>query len=482
MEKKSGFQSINAANVVPFGQNQKPVELYNLEIEQMVLGAILADNLKFEQAAAFITADSFYAPPHARIWEEIKKKIDNAEKASPVTLNPIFKDSDDLKDNGGAEYLVGLVAGLILPDVEECAKIIRDFALRRTMLEAVETCAASIKTNPSIFQSLQPLEIAIHQAAEASGQNFTDPAACWLSTVQYIEKVRNGEITVQKTKFNAVDEILGGVKKGCLYVLAGATGMGKTAFALNIADNIAQDGKVLYFSIEMGESQLQSRRAAAKTGISIKKQDIAITLTNDEMRALAAHKATPNLIFVDKAHDLSSISNMARKFIRKFPDARLVVVDYLQLLNGNPKLQRVHQIEEITKALKKLSIKINLPIILLSQLSRGVSGRDNKRPMLSDLRDSGAIEQDADVVMFVYREEYYLRHEKPIRQKNERESDFNSRLAEHYSKQDSLNGKAEILIEKNRYGETGVANMNWDGQRTQFSDIDSPIYNQNDFF
>lgn len=484
MEKKSGFQS-ESAKVLSF--QPRDVQLFNLQAEQIVLGAILYKNLNFETAATYLTEDSFYSPAHRIIWTEAKKKIDAAQKASVITLSPNLKGFSEFDDVGGSDvYLADLVSGLIAPemtDVDGCSKIIRDYYLRRTMLGAIEDAAQSIKTNPSIYQSLQPLEIAMHKAAEQAGTPLPEPKDSWLSTVSFIEKTRNGELKVQETKFNALDDIIGGLQNGCLYVLAGATGMGKTALGLNISENVSQDGAVLYFSIEMSEQQLMKRRASAATGIPVNKQNTAINLTDDEMRKLAAWSPNQNLRVVDTGHDLAAVSNMAKKFIRKFPDSRLIVIDYLQLLNGNPKLQKVHQIEEITKALKQLAIKINLPIILLSQLSRGVSGREDKRPVLSDLRDSGAIEQDADAVFFVYRHEYYLKNEEPRNPfTGETPEKYNLRVLAWQQMYENEKGKADIIVAKNRYGETGTARMNWNGSRSRFSDIESHELKQEGFF
>lgn len=474
MEKKSGFQS-ESAKVLSF--QPKQVGLYNLSAEQIILGLILYKNLNFETAATYLTEDSFYAPAHRIIWAEMKKKIDAAEKASVISLSPHIKDLPEFEQAGGGDaYLAGLLAGIIAPelaDVDGISKTIRDYYLRRTMLEAVEVAAESIKNNPSIYQSLQPLEIAMHKAAEDSGQKLPEPKESWLATVKYVERTRNGELSVQETKLHGIDSIIGGLQNGCLYVLAGATGMGKTALGLNIAKNVALDGPSLYFSIEMSSGQLLKRLAAEATGVTVNRQNIATVLTDDEMRRLVNWQPNSNLKVIDTAHDLPTMANMAKKFIRKFPDARLIVIDYLQLINGNPKLQKVHQIEEITKALKQLAIKINLPIILLSQLSRGVSGREDKRPVLSDLRDSGAIEQDADCVLFVYRHEYYLKNEEPRPISGETPDRFNLRLVAWQEMFESEKGKAEVIIAKNRYGETGTARLKWNGARSRFSDLEA---------
>lgn len=473
MEKKSGFQT-ESAKVLSF--QPKQVGLYNLSAEQIILGLILYKNLNFETAATYLTEDSFYAPAHRIIWAEMKKKIDAAERASVISISPHIKDLPEFEQAGGGDaYLTGLISDLMAPelaDIEGISKTIRDYYLRRTMLEAVEIAAESIKNNPSIYQSLQPLEIAMHKAAEDSGQKLPEPKESWLATVKYVERTRNGELSVQETKLHGIDSIIGGLQNGCLYVLAGATGMGKTALGLNIAKNVAADGPVLYFSIEMSSGQLLKRLAAEATGVTVNRQNIATVLTDDEMRKLVNWQPNSNLKVIDTAHDLPTMANMAKKFIRKFSDARLIVIDYLQLINGNPKLQKVHQIEEITKALKQLAIKINLPIILLSQLSRGVSGREDKRPVLSDLRDSGAIEQDADCVLFVYRHEYYLKNEEPRSISGETPERHNLRLVAWQEMLENEKGNAEIIIAKNRYGETGTARLKWNGARSRFSDFE----------
>ncbi len=473
MEKKSGFKSVNATNIVPFDQSIKPAELFDYQIEQMVLGSILENNLKFEQAASYISSDSFYYSIHGKIWDEIKKKIDNGEKASIISLNPIFKDSEELKERGGADYLVALVADLIAPDIEECSKIVRDFALRRTMLDAVLNAAESIKTNPSIYQSLTPLENAIQSVSEQTGDVFENGQNSWYRTKEKIEAVRNGAIFTVPSGFNPLDDILLGFQNGCLYVVAGATGMGKTALALNIAENVIDDGKVLLFSMEMSQEQLNMRRAANSLGITIKQQLKSKDLTDSEMRSISNFYINPNLIVIEGGKDISTLANISKKFARKFPDAKMIVVDYLQLMTGNPKiLQKVYQIEEITRGLKRLAMALNLPIILVSQLSRSVAGREDKRPVLSDLKDSSSIEQDADSVIFVYRNEYYLSREKPIKGASEPDSKYNDRLVLWQQNLESEKGKAEIIIDKNRYGETGTAVLKWEGRKMKFSDFD----------
>jgi len=302
-----------------------------------------------------------------------------------------------------------------------------------------------------------------------------------LTSAEYIQQLCLNGLTTHnnscllytlKTGFIDLDKIISGFYSGGLYVIGARPGMGKTVLGMNLAENISKKSKVLFFSLEMSSQQLAMRQMSGKTGISVVKQQMSSNLSDMEYKDLveASFCNNDNLFICDKAGlNVYDISRISKKHMKK-NGLSAIFIDYLGLISGNNKMHKVHQISEITCQLKILARNLDIPIILLSQLNRSIEQRDDKRPTLSDLRDSGSIEQDADVVMFIYREDYYLKKEIIeddgfVTQEYKKHKGIDAQ-----SKINQLAGLSELVIAKNRQGITGVIPLLFDGCRQQFSD------------
>lgn len=441
--------------------------LYNLEAEQAVLGCLLLDNNQFDYVSDFLRPEHFYAGVHQRIYAQIKETIESGNKALPTTLKARFENDPDLQAEG-SKYLIDLMASVVSTfGTKEYGLHVFDFYRKRELSGALCSARDSITAGEDVEQVIQTTEAALSGIQEGVGEDFLPAGSVWGETLQHIEDVRNGKIKTTSTGFNLIDEQIGGFEPGRLYILAARPGMGKTALALNMAENVCSQGDVLFFSMEMPKAELAMRLAAKQTGLGVGQQSRG-KVNNDGMRSLAAVKIPENLYILDKTGlNINKIAMLCRRF-KRAKNAKLIVIDYLGLIDGDSRMQKVHQIEEITKRLKSVSKELKVPIVLLSQLSRELERRDDKRPFLSDLRDSGAIEQDADVVMFIYRAEYYQGKEPPVKQAKERADAYNDRVKEWERVSVEEKGKADIIFAKNRQGVTGSVKINFNGKYQKF--------------
>jgi replicative DNA helicase len=462
---------------------------HNIEAEQGLLGSLLVSNASFERIASTLAPEHFYTDVHGRIYQAIATLIDRGQGASPVTLKPYFEKDPDLESVGGAAYLADLAANVIsVINTEDYARTIRECHRRRVLFSVAEEIAYGALHFDPAFDDTAPLiesaEAQLYAIAENSVQahdfksiaDFADEAA------EQAEKAfkNGGGVTGVTTGITGLDTKLGGLQPTDLVILAARPSMGKTALAANIAFNAARayletqgdKGAVVgFFSLEMSGAQLAARIMAELSQIP-----------NDTVRRGAA-KAADVRAFVDTAHamkdlpfyiddsgalTISALRSRARRLKRK-KGLGLIVVDYLQLMRGTGSRQandnRVVEVSEITRGLKAIAKELQVPILALSQLSRAVETREEKRPQLSDLRESGSIEQDADVVMFIYREEYYLEKSEP-----EVGTDRHLEWQEQLSK--ALN-VAEVIIGKQRHGPVGIVKLRFDPKLTKFEDLKS---------
>lgn len=442
---------------------------HNLEAEQGLLGCLLCENNTFDRIFDITRKEHFYAPAHQRIFEEIKKRIESGQKALPTTLFTYFENDEGFKSVGGAKnYLIDLASNVVAPiNAKDYALHIRELFYKRSLIEVIADAKTAIDAQENLESVISKTETALSSIQDGGGDDFEATPSIWGETLKHIEAVKNGEIKLTSTGYSSIDKIISGFGEGKLYVLAARPGMGKTALALNIAENVSSQGDVLFFSLEMPKSELCMRLGSRKTSISVGNQSRG-AVDDYQLSRLAATAMPENLYVIDKSGmNISKISMLCRRFKRN-KRAKLIVVDYLGLIEGDSRMQKVHQIEEITQRLKNLSKELSTPIMLLCQLSRALEMRDDKRPLLSDLRDSGAIEQDADVVMFIYRNEYYSATEKPKKREKERDEDFQSRLDAHNASMEREKGKADIIFAKNRQGILGSVSLNFDGERQCF--------------
>ena len=471
---------------------------HSIEAEQQLLGAILTNNDVYDRVANLIGPQHFYEPVHARIFELAAARIAKNNLASPVTLKAFMEDDEGLKELGGPAYLARLAGAAIAAfAVRDYAQLIYDLAVRRELIALgrdIAARAARVDVAEEPREQIVAAEQALYGLAE-QGQ-VQSGFQSFLSAVTDAVKVanaayqRDGGLAGISTGLDDLDSKLGGLHKSDLLILAGRPSMGKTSLATNIAFNIAKayrrgrlpdgtegavnGGVVGFYSLEMSAEQLAARvlsEAAEVPSEQIRKGD----MTEEEFRrfveAAKELEACPLYIDDTPALPIAQLAARARR-LKRTHGLDVLMVDYLQLVRGTGRSEnRVNEISEITQGLKAIAKELDIPVIALSQLSRQVEARDDKRPQLSDLRESGSIEQDADVVMFVFREEYYKEREKPG------DHDLDA-MASWQEEMEKLHGRAEVIIGKQRHGPIGTVELAFDGRFTRFSNLAKPWQRQ----
>ena len=465
----------------------------NIEAEKALLGAIFVDYRAYEKVSEFLRPAHFAIPEHGRIFDACGKLIKKGQIANPVTLKGFFETDEGLAGIGGPAYLVDLAASAVLIiNAAEYGRIVYDLHLKRELIglgEVVANRAYAGDVDESATDQIEQAERELYDLAstgdyEGGFRPFTDSVKSAIDMAEAAHK-REGGLAGVATGFSDLDKLLGGLHNSDLVVLAGRPAMGKTALATNIAYNAAYDrqkstgeenGAVVgFFSLEMSAEQLASRILSEQTEISSDRMRKG-ELSNDEFtRLVVASQSlnnTPFYIDDTPALTVSALRTRARR-LKRVHGLGLIVVDYLQLIGaGRRHDSRVQEVSEITRGLKTLAKDLNVPVLALSQLSRAVEQRENKRPLLSDLRESGSIEQDADVVMFIFREEYYLERDKPVQRTDEADTKFMERQDTWERRVDSARGTAEISVSKQRHGPTGDIELMFDGMYTRFGNLD----------
>ncbi len=460
--------------------NKQPA---NLEAEQALLGSILVNNDIIDEIANIINSSIFYDPAHVKIFEVIENLNRKGMIANPITLKNYFEKDNMLTEVGGTEYLVKLTRfSGSAKQANDYAKIIHEMYLRRELIQISDrlntnTLNANLEEQDA-EKIIENTEKSLFDLAERGSfsQSFLKFNKALDQTIEMATLAMQNDqgIVGIPTGLRDLDNKLGGLHKSDLIILAGRPSMGKTALATNIAYNAAQTilkrqekSSVAFFSLEMSSEQLSTRILSEQA--RIKSDDIRRgKVTEDEInRYIETSRNIYNLpLYIDEtpAITIATLSNRARRIKRLF-GLSLIVVDYIQLMrsNSNKNENRVQEISEITQGLKALAKELTVPVLALSQLSRAVEQRDDKQPQLADLRESGSIEQDADVVMFVYREEYYLERKQPKLGSIEH--------AEWQSKMNDVNGLADIILGKQRHGPTGVVKVEFEGIYTKFKDL-----------
>ena len=447
---------------------------HNFEAEQALLGSILMANTAHQRVAEFLRPEHFADPLHGKLYDAVGKLIDRGQVVSPVTLKTYAEQDADLKAVGGGAYLAKMASSSVhVLDAAKMGEIIRDLAMRRQIIAMAMDAISAARSGDLVDTAaaqVERLERGLYGLAETGvASGFQSTADMLKATITAAEAAhsRQGALTGVSTGLVALDGLLGGLHRSDLVILAGRPAMGKTALATNIAFTAARahraeegrtvDGAVVgFFSLEMSAEQVMTRIVAEQVGVSSERVRRG-QLTAPEMDRLITVAADLEHmpLFVDPTPALSVSALRARaRRLKRQRGLDMLVVDYLQLCESTRRDGRVQEVSEVSRGLKALAKELDVPVLALSQLSRDVEKREDKRPRLSDLRDSGSIEQDADVVMFVYREEYYLA------QGSEAEK---ARLGD-------AAGKAEVAIAKNRHGPTGTAHLRFDGPTTKFSD------------
>ena len=470
------------------GGDNTPTRLppLNYEAEQALLGAVLANNLVFDRVNEFLRPEHFADPLHGRIYEAMGKLVQRGQIANPVTLKNLFDQDGALAEIGGAQYLVQLAQSVVtVINAEDYGHAIHDLFLRRQLIDVGQTVvneAYVFDAEETALNQIEQAEMKLFNLAE-SGQTEGGPKSFNIvvsSALKMAEAAyqRDGHVTGVTTGLRDLDAKLGGLQKSDLIILAGRPAMGKTALATNIGFNACEAikdrdtneyNKVAFFSLEMSSEQLATRIMAEKSGISsdrIRRGDVR---NDDFMRIVEASQAMSQATFyIDDtpALNIPMLRTRARRLKRQH-GLDLIIIDYLQLMRGATNKgaeNRVQEISEITRGLKAIAKELNVPVMALSQLSRAVEQRDDKRPQLADLRESGSIEQDADVVMFVYREQYYHERKKP-------DDEDQAKLSDWQTKAERVHNKAELIIAKQRHGPIGTVNLYFEGSITRFGDL-----------
>ena len=479
-------------------QVEEPAPLYrsaphNIEAEQALLGAILVNNEAFYRVSDFLEPVHFFEPIHQQIYQLARDLIRAGKLATPVTLKTFLDASVDIGGLTVGQYLARLAAeATTIINAEDYGRTVYDLSVRRALIQVGEDMVNVAFDAPVDFSPRDQIEDAerrLYELAETGRydggfQRFAQALTTAIDMAAHAFQ-RDGKLSGIATGLDDLDRMMGGLQQSDLVILAGRPGMGKTALATNIGYNIAKawqgeikpdghtstvnGGIVGFFSLEMSAEQLATRIIAEQTSIPSNQIRRGGISESDFEKIKDYSIELQNIpLYVDETGGLSVAQLAARaRRLKRQRGLDLVVIDYLQLLQGSTRRSqenRVQEITEITTKLKALAKELNVPILALSQLSRQVESRDDKRPQLSDLRESGSIEQDADVVLFVYREEYYHQMRKPLESNRDK-------FAEWLAEADKVHGKAEVIIGKQRHGPTGTVELQFDAAVTKFSSL-----------
>lgn len=467
---------------------------HSIEAEQQLLGGLLNNNDLYYSLEDKVDPEHFYDPVHSRIFEIVSTRIKDGKLASAVTVNTFLTEDEGLKELGGSSYLAQLMAGSVASSaIKDYSKLVYDLAIRRELIilgQEISSRAQSIKVDEQPEEQIILAEQNLYKIGDSgkSETGFKSFLKALGEAVQVANAAhhRDGNLAGISTGFIDLDKKMGGLHSSDLIILAGRPSMGKTSLATNIAYNIAKSfkkndnadgtsetvngGIVGFYSLEMSAEQLAARILSETAEIpseQIRRGD----MTESEFRRFveAAKSIESSPLFIDDtpALTIAQLASRARR-LKRTHGLEVLIIDYLQLVRaGSSRDNRVNEISEITQGLKAIAKELNIPVIALSQLSRQVENRDDKRPQLADLRESGSIEQDADVVLFVYREEYYKEREKP--------SDHDlEKMAIWQEEMDRLHGRAELILGKQRHGPIGTVELSFEGKYTRFGNLVKP--------
>ena len=457
----------------------------NIEAEQAVIGSLLVSNDIYDEISPVLDAQKFFDPIHVKLYETIEKLISKGLLANPITLKNHFENNEGLKELGGQEYLIKITKfSTSVKQAIDYANIVQEMHVRRELIKISQSVLDEASTNADVSTSgveiIQNAEKSLFDLAERGhfNQSFIKFESALKQTIEMAKSAyQNDEgIVGVPTGLTDLDARLGGMHKQDLIIIAGRPSMGKTALATNIAfhaaKNIEKKGTkstVAFFSLEMSSEQLSTRILSEQSKIR----------SNDIRRGKVSEKEFEQFIetsknifelplYIDEtpAINIAAISNRSRRIKRLF-GLELIVIDYIQLMKSSRKMEfnRVQEISEITQGLKALAKELNVPVLALSQLSRQVEHRDDKKPQLADLRESGSIEQDADVVMFIFREAYYLERKEPTLGSIEH--------AEWQQKMNEISSLADIMISKQRHGPTGNVKVEFEAMYTRFKNLEN---------
>ena len=485
---------------------------HNYEAEQGLLGAILSNNQAYHRVSELLRPEYFADPVHGRIYEACTRLIERGQLANPVTLKGLFDKDGALAGIGGAQYLVKLAGAVVnVVSVGSYAATVQDLWLRRELLvegQKLTDYAANMEgvvlagidhdeeslkdlTGAKLLEATERRLAELGRLAAGSRDRSAQMDKIVSRLSEQVDKAHRMADNARgaTTGIAALDRALGVLGAGDLIVLAARPSMGKTGLAVNIAARVAQRAlddpqalprAVAIYSLEMSSEQLAARMIAERTGIPTDRQTGG-RMSNEEwdsfVKAGQDVAALPILVDDEPGLTVPQIRARARRAMRR-TKVGLIVVDYIQLIRsartGGREVNRVQEVTEITRGLKELARELELPVIALSQLSRAVEDREDRRPQLRDLRDSGSIEQDADIVLFIHRESYYLERDKPQKRSGESDQKFSARIEEHSRLSDLHHGRAELIVGKHRKGKAPqTVTVAFDARAVRFSDLDA---------
>jgi replicative DNA helicase len=472
---------------------------HNFEAEQALLGAILVNNAAYQRVAEFLRPEHFADPLHGKLFDSLSRLIERGQVVSAVTLKTYVENDEDMKTVGGSAYLAQLASQSVhVIDAGAFGRAVHDLYLRRQLIDLggeVVNGAFAGDVEETALQQIETAEKKLYDLA-TTGQTeggFKSFRTSLTEAMVAAEAAyhRAGQLNGVATGLFQLDQLLGGLHRSDLIILAARPAMGKSALATNIGFNAAKsyreeivdgapkvvDGAVVgFFSLEMSAEQLATRMLSEQAELPSEKIRKGELISADFDRVLNISRELEHLnFFIDDTPALSiaGLRTRARR-LKRTHGLGLIIVDYLQLLAPSGKSRqenRVQEVSEITRGLKTLAKELDVPVVALSQLSRAVEQREDKRPQLADLRESGSIEQDADVVMFIYRDDYYLMREEPKRRDNETNDHFNQRFDDWRQRCEQNFGKAEVIIAKQRHGPTGIVRLAFEGQFTKFGNL-----------
>ncbi len=466
------------------------VDLFNLEAEQVILGSIIMNNEYVHRISEFLLPEDFYEPAHQKIYTQILHNVHRVNiVANEITLKQFFANNETISSFGGVLYLSTLLSratGII--DINDYGHLIHDLALKRQLVIIGEDIVNNTYKHGEDTNAQEQIELAesnlfslAHQGS--SNNDFRNISHSLKETLEktLIAKQRDSHISGVSSGLKDLDKILGGMQDSDLIILAGRPSMGKTALAINIAvnackvlnsnsDNKKEQKAVGFFSLEMSADQLSARILSMETSINATKFRTG-EINEEEWQAITQRSTEiaemPFFIDDTPALSIAAIRTRTRRLIRKH-NLGFLLIDYLQLIRGSSKRSeqnRVQEISEITQGLKAIAKEFNIPVMALSQLSRAVEQREDKKPQLSDLRESGSIEQDADVVAFIYRESYYEERKRPNEEETEKFNVWKDKMGK-------IRNVSEVIIAKQRNGPIGSVSLYFDPEFTRFNDLD----------
>jgi replicative DNA helicase len=473
----------------------------NVPAEQALLGALLANNKAYERVSEFLAPEHFADPIHGRIYQAIARRCEAGQIADPVMLRAEFEHSGVLEEVGGTPYLAQLLGAMVgIINAGDYGKAIHDAWIRRQLIDIGEvTVNRAFGSEPElsgidqIASSEQALfNLATRGGAEGGLITFEKALTMAIDIAATAHK-NQGSVSGLDTGLRDLNKKMGGLHPSDLIILAGRPGMGKTALATKIAfgaakallanaradnPNAMAKKAIAIFSLEMSSEQLATRLLAEEARVSadrIRRGEINQKDFDNFVAVSRNISQLPLVIDDTPALTLSALRTRCRR-LKRTDGLGLIVIDYLQLMRpaaGTKPENRVLEISQITQGLKAIAKELAVPVLALSQLSRAVESREDKRPQLADLRESGTIEQDADVVMFVYRDEYYMQQKEPKIIAFENETKFHDAHQKWQSDMSSVYNKAELILAKQRHGPTGKIDLFFEGEFTRFADLDA---------